>query len=111
MTTYERGVNAAIMQSPAFNELARRKRSFIVPITIFAAAFFFSMPVLTGFTSVLDGQAFGPVTWAVVVTTAQYVMAFIVTHLYMRQATTWDSAAALIRAEYLSGDGEAPDAR
>lgn len=111
MTTDERGSNAAIMRSPAFVELARRRRAFIVPMTICAAIFFFSMPVLTGFTTVLDGSAFGVLTWAVVATVAQYVMALVVTHLYMQEARKWDTAAEEIRTEFSVGTGRSSDAR
>lgn len=52
--------------------------------------FYFGLPVLTGFTTVLNGSVIGAITWAYVYAFAQFVMTWTLLHLYVRQANKWD---------------------
>ena len=79
-----------VAQTPAFKDLMRRKKAFLVPAVIFFLVFYMSLPVLAGFTTVLDGPAIGEVTWAYVFAFAQFPMTWILCHLYRNRANKWD---------------------
>lgn len=43
--------------SPAFQELLKRKRAFIVPMTVFFLLFYFLLPILTSYFTFLNQPA------------------------------------------------------
>lgn len=52
--------------------------------------FYFGLPVLTGFTTILNASAIGPMSWAYVYAFAQFVMTWTLLHLYISRANKWD---------------------
>lgn len=74
----------------AFQELMLSKRNFIIPTTIFFLVFYMGLPVLAGFTTVLNGQVIGAITWAYVYAFAQFIMTWTILHLYVSWANKWD---------------------
>lgn len=97
-----------IERTSAFKELARSRKAFIVPATIFFLVFYFGLPVLAGFTTILDGYAIGSITWAYVYAFAQFAMTWILMHLYVSRANRWDDLVDRARHE---AAGEAREAR
>ena len=96
-----------IERTSAFKELVRKRKSFIIPATIFFFVFYFGLPVLAGFTTVLDGYAIGAITWAYVYAFAQFAMTWILMHLYVSRANRWDDLVDRARQEAAVGAGEA----
>ncbi len=96
-----------VERTSAFGELTRRKKAFIIPAAIFLFAFVAVWIILGQFTTLLDGQAVGAMTWASVYGFAQFVMPLILLHLYMGQAKKWDSLAEEARREASEGGGVA----
>lgn len=92
-----------VKRAPAFGELARRKKAFVVPVVIFFTVFYLGWPALGGFTTVLDGRAVGAMTWAYVYGFAQLATTLVLLHLYMRQAARWDELAEEARQEASEG--------
>ena len=86
-------------ETEAFRELVRRKRAFVVPVVIFVFLFFFTLPVLTAFTTVLNGKAIGSISWAYLYAFAQFFVAWIVASLYWRKAKQFDELARKARQE------------
>ena len=78
-----------VERTSAFQELTRKKKAFILPATIFFLVFYFGLPVLAGFTTVLNGYAIGSITWAYVYAFAQFAMTWILMHLYVSRANRW----------------------
>ena len=93
-----------VERTSAFRELARNRKAFIVPATIFFLVFYFGLPVLAGFTTVLNGNAFGSVTWAYVYAFAQFAMTWILMHLYVSRANRWDDLVDRARHEAAEGE-------
>jgi uncharacterized membrane protein (DUF485 family) len=93
-----------VERTPAFKELARRRKAFILPATVFFFVFYFGLPVLAGFTTVLDGYAIGSVTWAYVYAFAQFAMTWILMHLYVSRANRWDELVERARREAAEGE-------
>ena len=95
-----------VERTSAFKELTRKKKAFIVPATIFFLVFYFGLPVLAGFTTILDGYAIGSITWAYVYAFAQFAMTWIIMHLYVSRANRWDELVDRARHEAAEGGGE-----
>jgi uncharacterized membrane protein (DUF485 family) len=79
-----------VERAPAFKELMKQRKAFVIPATIFFLVFYFLLVVLTGFTNILSAKAFGPITWAYVYAFAQFPMTWILSHLYLSRANKWD---------------------
>jgi uncharacterized membrane protein (DUF485 family) len=93
-----------VERTSAFQELVRSKKAFILPATIFFLIFYFTLPVLTAFTTVLNAKAFGPISWAYVYAFAQFAMTWILSHLYLSRANKWDKLVDRARHEAAEGE-------
>ena len=93
-----------VERTPAFQELARKRKAFIVPATIFFMVFFFGLPVLAAFTTVLNARAVGPLTWAYVYGFAQFAMVWILMHVYVSRANKWDDLVDQARDQAARGE-------
>jgi uncharacterized membrane protein (DUF485 family) len=85
------------VQSPLFRELIQKKKSFIIPTTIFFFVFYFALPVLTSYSTVLNRSAFGPISWAWVFAFAQFIMTWGLCLLYSSKAKTFDKLVEQIK--------------
>ncbi|QRG69681.1 DUF485 domain-containing protein [Brevibacillus choshinensis] len=90
---------AAIIKSESFQELLRRKKSFILPSSIFFFVFYFSLPILTSYFTVLNTKAFGAISWAWVFAFAQFIMTWGLCILYTRRAKEFDVLVEKIKQE------------
>lgn len=86
-------------RTSAFQELVKSKKAFVLPATIFFMIFYFGLPVLTGFTTVLNASAIGPISWAYVYAFAQFVMTWTLLHLYISRASKWDDLVDRAKSE------------
>ena len=97
----EKGVQelnySEIAQTSAFQKLLRDKRNFILPMSLFFMIFYFTLPILTAYTSFLTKPAFGPVSWAWVFAFAQFIMTWALCHIYMNRAAKFDQAVEEIK--------------
>ena len=92
-----------VERTSAFKELVKRKRAFIIPATIFFMLFYFGLPFLAAFTTVLNVKVIGPLTLAYIYAFAQFAMTWIIMHLYVSRANKWDDLVERARQE-ASGD-------
>ncbi|MEH6908318.1 DUF485 domain-containing protein [Neobacillus drentensis] len=83
----------SIVQSSSFQTLLSEKKKFIVPITIFFFCFYFALPVLTSYTTVLNHKFIGSITWAWVFAFLQFVMTWVLCMLYSKKAARFDDLA------------------
>ena len=88
-----------VERTSAFKELVKRKRAFIIPAPIFFMLFYFGLPFLAAFTTVLNVKVIGPLTLAYIYAFAQFAMTWILMHLYVRQANKWDDLVDRARVE------------
>jgi len=80
-----------IARDPAFSELKRARRRFVIPATIFFLVYYIALPVLVGYFPELMKQAvIGKVNWAYLFALSQFIMAWIMAALYVRVAARWD---------------------
>ncbi|MFE4568547.1 DUF485 domain-containing protein [Paenibacillus chitinolyticus] len=88
-----------IAQSSQFQALLKHKRQFILPLSLFFFAFYFTLPILTSYTTVLNTPAFGSVSWAWVFAFAQFIMTWVLCILYSRRAAKFDVMVQQIRQQ------------
>ncbi len=95
-----------IERTSAFRELMQRKKAFIIPATIFFLIFYFGLPVLAAFTTLLNFQVIGAISGAYAYAFAQFAMTWILMHLYVSQANKWDGI--IDRARHEAAETEVP---
>ena len=96
-----------VEQTSAFKELIRAKRAFIIPATIFFMVFYFGLPFLAAFTTVLNVKVIGSLTLAYIYALAQFAMTWILMHLYVSRANKWDDLVDRARQEAAEEPGGA----
>ncbi len=79
-----------IVQSSSFQQLLHEKRKFIIPWSIFFLVFYFTLPVLTAYSHILNRTAFGSITWAWLFGSAQFVMTWALCMIYSSRAAKFD---------------------
>ena len=84
---------SSIVQSSAFQALLSEKKKFIIPITIFFFCFYFALPILTSYSTVLNHKFIGSISWAWVFAFLQFVMTWGLCMLYSKKATKFDELA------------------
>ncbi len=99
----ERREWARVAETNAFHELMQKKKAFIIPATIFFLVFYFGLPVLAAYTTVLNFTVVGAVTGAYVYAFAQFAMTWILMHLYVSRANRWDGIIDRARQEASEG--------
>ena len=95
-----------VARSSAFHELMQKKKAFIIPATIFFLVFYFGLPVLAAFTTLLNFQVIGAISGAYVYAFAQFAMTWILMHIYVSQANKWDGI--IDRARHEAAETEVP---
>ncbi|CAN5256583.1 DUF485 domain-containing protein [soil metagenome] len=108
----ERGEHwSKVAQTSAFQDLMQRKKKFIIPATIFFFVYYMGLPVLAGFTTVLNVQVIGALSLAWIYALSQFIMTWTLLHLYVRQANKWDEIVDRVRDEAASESGETQKTR
>ncbi len=96
-----------VERTSAFKELISAKRAFIIPATIFFMVFYFGLPFLAAFTTVLNVKVIGSLTLAYIYAFAQFAMTWILMHLYVSRANKWDDLVDRARQEAAGETGGA----
>jgi uncharacterized membrane protein (DUF485 family) len=95
----------AVERTTAFQEYSRKRKAFLIPATVFFLLFFFIFVFLAATTTVLNSKAIGPLTWAYIYGIAQFVMTWILMHIYVNQANKWDDLVERARREVAKEKG------
>ena len=82
-----------VEKSSQFKSLMKRKKNFIVPMTIFFLVFYFLLPILTSYTTFLNTSLFGDISWVWLFAVAQFVMVWILCTVYVKKAASFDREA------------------
>jgi uncharacterized membrane protein (DUF485 family) len=93
-----------VANSQQFKSLMHQKKRFIVPITIFFLAFYFLLPLLTSYTTILESQAIGDITWAWIFAIAQFVMTWTLCMIYVKKSASYDEQAEKIVEQEIKGN-------
>ena len=93
-----------VAESSRFKTLAEKKKKFILPLTIFFLVFYFSLPILTSYTNVLERPAIGDISWAWIYAVAQFIMTWVLCTVYVRKFHKFDKDAdEIIETEIKGG--------
>ncbi|MDN3019305.1 DUF485 domain-containing protein [Paenibacillus sp. BSR1-1] len=84
---------SSIVQSSSFQTLLSEKKKFIIPITIFFFCFYFALPILTSYSTILNHNFIGSISWAWVFAFLQFVMTWGLCMLYSKKAAKFDVMA------------------
>ena len=86
----------AAERSREFQALVRKKRSFVIPGTIFFLSWYFGFVVLAGYAPDFMGREFltDGLTVGYVLALSQFVMTWVLCGLYVRAARRWDKMNA-----------------
>jgi uncharacterized membrane protein (DUF485 family) len=90
---------SAIVQSSSFQTLLSEKKKFIIPITIFFFCFYFALPILTSYTTILNHKFIGDITWAWAFAFMQFIMTWGLCMLYTKKAAKFDDLAEKVKQE------------
>jgi uncharacterized membrane protein (DUF485 family) len=90
----------AVEQSPEFRELVRKRKSFVIPATLFFLAWYFGFIILAGYAEDFMGREFitDGLTVGYVLALSQFVMTWVLGWMYLRRADkTFDPLAQRAR--------------
>lgn len=88
-----------IVKSANFQKLLHEKKKFIIPFTIFFFCFYFALPILTSYTTVLNKPFAGSITWAWIFAFAQFIMTWAFCMIYYKKAEKFDEISEKILQE------------
>ncbi|MET1031027.1 DUF485 domain-containing protein [Domibacillus tundrae] len=94
-----------IASSPEFKSLVRKKNKFLLPVTVFFLLFYFSLPLLTSFSTVLNRPAIGDISWVWLFALAQFIMTWTLCMIYVKKANGFDSDADKILTQHNKLEG------
>ncbi|WP_153730715.1 DUF485 domain-containing protein [Sporosarcina obsidiansis] len=80
-----------IVETEDFKALIKRKKNFSRPYVIFFFAAYFILPLLTGYTKILETRAIGYMTWTWVYAFSMFIMVWVFTSIYMNKAKHFDT--------------------
>lgn len=92
-----------VAESRRFRGLLEKKKKFILPLTIFFMVFYFSLPILTSYTNVLERPAIGDISWAWIYAFAQFIMTWVLCTVYVRKFQKFDGEADEIIEKEIKG--------
>ncbi len=95
-----------VERTPAFKELTRTRKAFVLPATIFFFVFYFGLVFLASYTTFLNGEVVGAITWIYIYAFAQFAMTWILMHVYLSRANRWDDLVDEARQQAARGEGE-----
>lgn len=90
-----------VIASSEFKGLVNRKKTFTTPYVIFFFVVFFTLPILTSYTTILEARAIGWMTWTWVYSFGIFIMVWVLTSIYMNKAKEFDSDVEEIIKKYI----------
>ncbi|WP_121614819.1 DUF485 domain-containing protein [Virgibacillus halodenitrificans] len=99
-TVYER-----VAAGRSFKKLILERKKFIIPLTVFFLVFYFALPVLTSYSTILNSPAVGEISWAWIFAFAQFVMTWVLCIVYVKKSASFDKQSERIIDEQLNEGG------
>ncbi|MED1864579.1 DUF485 domain-containing protein [Fictibacillus nanhaiensis] len=96
---FEHSRYSEVVNTNQFQQLMAEKKRFILPMTVFFLLFYFSLPILTAYTDVLNRNAIGDITWAWILAFAQFIMTWALCMIYTKRAKRFDELAEKVIAD------------
>jgi len=89
-----------------FTALLQQKRRVIIPLTILFIVYYFGFLILVGyFPALVEASVIGQINIAYLFALSQFILAWIIVYLYVRQAKIFDQLAHRIIAKVKGEQG------
>ncbi|TCP64574.1 DUF485 domain-containing protein [Baia soyae] len=88
-----------IASSSEFIKLMKRRKRFQFFSTIFFVMYYFALPVLAGYTGLLNTRIFGSINGIYLFALSQFFMAWILAFIYVRHANQLDQTIEQIKKD------------
>lgn len=82
-----------IAGSQDFKHLLSSKKKFLIPSTIIFLSFYFLLPILTSYTTILNTPAIGSISWTWIYSLGLFIMTWVLCMVYVKKAVKFDSMA------------------
>lgn len=82
-----------LIEEPDFKNLVKRKNKFMTPFIIFFFAAYALMPILTGYTTILENRAIGWITWTWIYAFGMFIMVWTFATIYAKKSGSFDEEA------------------
>ncbi|WP_413367956.1 DUF485 domain-containing protein [Lysinibacillus sp. 3P01SB] len=92
-----------IAQLESFKKLTKKKNAFLWTLTAVFMVAYMLLPVLTSYTEILHHKAIGDITWVWIYSGGLFIMTWVLAHLYVAKANSFDRDAKAIIEEYERG--------
>ncbi|GHI01198.1 DUF485 domain-containing protein [Neobacillus kokaensis] len=89
-----------LIQTREFKELVQKKKSFILPTTIFFLIFYFTLPLLAAYTKLLHSEVVGPITGVWIFAALQFLLVWVCGLIYVKKSEKYDNFAEVILHKY-----------
>lgn len=90
-----------LIETPEFKALVARKNRFITPYVILFMFFFFLLPILTGYTEVLNSNIVGLINGTWFYAWGLFIMTWVFSTIYTKKASSFDDEAKAIIDKYI----------
>lgn len=90
-----------LIETSEFKALVSKKKNFMTPYVIFFMIAFFLFPILTGYTTVLEGKVIGMINWTWMYAWGLFVMTWVFSTIYTRKASSFDKEAEAIVEKHI----------
>ncbi|MCP3764615.1 DUF485 domain-containing protein [Domibacillus sp. A3M-37] len=95
-----------IAASPDFKSLVRKKNKFLLPVTVFFLLFYFTLPLLTSFSTVLNKPVIGDISLVWIFALAQFIMTWTLCMMYVKKANQFDAEADQVLTKHNKSEGD-----
>jgi uncharacterized membrane protein (DUF485 family) len=83
---------------PEIVSIVRRRKRFLVTVSVTVLVLNFAMPLIAGLTTWLDAPALGPLPWAAVYGFGQLALFLLLANVYAMLSHRWSSQIAAVVA-------------
>lgn len=84
---------ARLVATPEFKQLLARKKRFMLPAVCFFLIFYFMLPILATYTTLLRGTTVFGITYVWVFALCQFVVVWGLGWVYVQKSTVYDQLA------------------
>jgi uncharacterized membrane protein (DUF485 family) len=96
-----------LYHTSAFQKLLRKKKVFILCLTLFFFSYFLLLPILTSYLpSLMTYKVYGDLTFAWIFAFSQFIMTGAISYIYYKKAKSFDATVERIKNEYIHGGNE-----
>ena len=89
-----------LIQTEEFKDLLQRKKSFIIPTTIFFLLFYFTLPLLAAYTKLLHTELIGPISGVWIFAALQFLVVWTCGFIYIKKSEKYDNLSKEILQKF-----------